>query len=215
MFRSVCRRARRRGTQTQEPLTLQGQVPGGTGALAPGTTCCAPTFWESLAEYVNDGRRSAVPKDLGELERFSTKGRLGGWHSQRPEHCCVGARGIKWTHLKDLILIGSRTSRLSATPHTLRKLRSGDDALMQRLFQKWSGAMTGVNVQPLDGGGRTESRPPPLEFFAAAGLVCLDLVPSRSCVWANHIGRHKEQGYIANFGDSEFRLGDIAKVEVA
>jgi len=159
MSRSACRSTPRRGTQTQKPLTLQGQVPGGTGALAPGTTCCAPTFWESLAEYVNDGRRSAVPKDLGELERFSTKGRLGGWHSQRPEHCCVGARGIKWTHLKDLILIGSRTSRLSATPHTLRKLRLWGDSLMRHLRGGWSGTMIDVIAKTHDGGGRFGSTP--------------------------------------------------------
>jgi len=53
-----------------------------------------------------------------------------------------------------------------------------------------------------------------IEFFDRAGLVCLDLVPSRSCVWANDIGPSKAQVYTGKFEDSEFRLGDISNVDV-
>jgi DNA (cytosine-5)-methyltransferase 1 len=51
-----------------------------------------------------------------------------------------------------------------------------------------------------------------LEFFAGAGLVRLALEPEWRCVWANDISEKKAQVYRANFGEKEFRLGDVARV---
>lgn len=54
-----------------------------------------------------------------------------------------------------------------------------------------------------------------LEFFAGAGLVRLALEPDWRCLWANDISPHKAAVYRANFGESEFRLGDVAEVDAA
>ncbi|KHS70964.1 cytosine methyltransferase [Pectobacterium brasiliense] len=48
------------------------------------------------------------------------------------------------------------------------------------------------------------------EFFAGVGLVREGLSPDGwDCVWSNDISKDKQMTYIANFGDSDFWLGDI------
>jgi DNA (cytosine-5)-methyltransferase 1 len=44
-------------------------------------------------------------------------------------------------------------------------------------------------------------------------LVRLALEPDWRCVWANDVSEKKAEVYRANFGETEFRLGDVATVE--
>lgn len=53
------------------------------------------------------------------------------------------------------------------------------------------------------------------EFFAGAGLVRLALQDDWRCLWANDFDPKKEAVYTANFGRSEFHLGDVAEVRAA
>jgi DNA (cytosine-5)-methyltransferase 1 len=50
------------------------------------------------------------------------------------------------------------------------------------------------------------------EFFAGAGLARLGLGDSWRCLWANDIDPKKGEVYIANFGEKEFEIADIAKI---
>ncbi len=48
------------------------------------------------------------------------------------------------------------------------------------------------------------------EFFAGVGLVHEALSENGwECLWANDICNDKRSTYVANFGDSAFRLGDV------
>jgi len=47
------------------------------------------------------------------------------------------------------------------------------------------------------------------EFFAGGGMARAGLEPEWRCLFANDIDPKKGEAYIANWGDSEFRLGDI------
>jgi DNA (cytosine-5)-methyltransferase 1 len=57
------------------------------------------------------------------------------------------------------------------------------------------------------------NRPTFLEFFAGAGLVREGLKSTWDCVWANDFDASKGRIYTANFGELEFKLGDVRSVE--
>ena len=52
------------------------------------------------------------------------------------------------------------------------------------------------------------------EFFSGVGLARLALEPQWNCVWANDIDPKKSEIYKAEFGDDDFRLGDIRGIEI-
>lgn len=53
------------------------------------------------------------------------------------------------------------------------------------------------------------------DFFAGAGLATLGLAPSWRCLWANDVDLRKAAVYKANFADSHFVLGDLARISAA
>lgn len=64
-------------------------------------------------------------------------------------------------------------------------------------------------------GPMEETRPSFYDFFAGAGLVRMGLEPEWRCLWANDIDPRKGEAYVANFGDQELVLGDIAGIRGA
>jgi DNA (cytosine-5)-methyltransferase 1 len=53
------------------------------------------------------------------------------------------------------------------------------------------------------------------EFFAGGGMARAGLEPDWRCLFANDIDPKKAQSYVANWGDKEFRLGDIFDLTAA
>src|SRR5262245_21528930 len=53
------------------------------------------------------------------------------------------------------------------------------------------------------------------EFFAGGGMARAGLGPSWRCLFANDFCPKKAQTYKSNWGDREFRLGDIAGLRAA
>jgi DNA (cytosine-5)-methyltransferase 1 len=53
------------------------------------------------------------------------------------------------------------------------------------------------------------------EFFAGGGMARAGLEPAWRCLFANDIDPKKAQAYVANWGDREFRLGDIHDLKAA
>jgi len=64
-------------------------------------------------------------------------------------------------------------------------------------------------------GPMEEARPSFYEFFAGAGLVRMGLEPEWECLWANDVDPRKGEVYVANFGDRELVLRDIAGIRGA
>ena len=50
------------------------------------------------------------------------------------------------------------------------------------------------------------------EFFAGGGMARMGLGPAWSCLFANDIDQKKAASYTRNWGDSEFRLADVAEL---
>ena len=60
-----------------------------------------------------------------------------------------------------------------------------------------------------------DSAPTFLEFFAGGGMARLGLGPGWRCLLANDLSAKKAAAYRANFGDGDFRLGDIHDLTAA
>lgn len=54
-----------------------------------------------------------------------------------------------------------------------------------------------------------------IEFFAGGGMVRAGLGPKWRCLFANDFDPKKAQSYIANWGDKELHVGDVAAVGLA
>lgn len=62
--------------------------------------------------------------------------------------------------------------------------------------------------------GLAPMRPTFYEFFAGGGMARAGLEPDWRCVFANDIDSQKRQSYVANWGETEFRLADIHDLTV-
>jgi DNA (cytosine-5)-methyltransferase 1 len=60
-----------------------------------------------------------------------------------------------------------------------------------------------------------DPRPTFYEFFAGGGMARAGLGAGWRCLFANDVDPKKAESYRANWGDAEFRLGDVAKLSAA